>query len=384
MIYLDYNATTPVDPRVIECLAATLRDFPGNAGSRTHVYGDESRKVVDRARGEIATLAGVDPAEVIFTSGATESDNLAILGLAQYGERTGRKHVVSTPIEHKAVLNALHEMERRGFEVDYAPVGEDGRVDASSVLSMVRDDTLLVSVMHVNNETGVIQPVSEIGKGLALDHPEAFFHIDAAQSFGKIVDELRSLDFDLMSVTAHKMGGPQGVGALLLRRREYLLPPITPLHYGGGQEKAIRPGTLPTALIAAFGEAARIAGLEHEKDHEHAVGLKNAVIEVLESSGVQYEVNGASAHSVPTTLNVSFKGVSSEALMIAAKSSCAVSNGSACTSSSYEPSYVIRAMGLGNDRAESAIRISWGRGVEVQEARDAVSELCTAALRLQQ
>lgn len=238
-LYLDYNATTPVDPRVLEVMIDIYKNHYGNASSRTHQFGMEAKKLVNQARQSIAKILDIEPTEVIFTSGATESDNLAILGLAKWGKENGKMHIISTPIEHKAVLEPLHYLASQGFEIDLVPVGSSGRVDADEVTGRIRADTLLVSVMHVNNETGIIQPVDKIGAALA--GTDIFFHIDAAQSFGKLVEELRNIKYDLLSVSGHKIYGPQGIGALITRRNKYHKPPLEPLMRGGGPRRRYAP-----------------------------------------------------------------------------------------------------------------------------------------------
>ena len=383
MIYLDYNATTPIDERVVDEMTDVYRNHIGNAGSRTHLHGDDCRKIVEGARRNIAMLVGADSSEVIFTSGATESDNIAILGLANYGMAHGLNHVLISAVEHKAVQNAAKAMAARGFEVEEIPVGENGAVDVEDALSRVRQNTLIVSVMHVNNETGVIQPVKELGDELVDRYPNAFFHVDAAQSMGKIVDEVRGLKYDLLSGTAHKMYGPQGIGILVTKRKGYMMPPIEPLVFGGGQEKGISPGTQPVALIAGFGKAAELCCDEWTSDFEHDQRIKDILTNGLESSGLRFRINGTQERAMPSCLNVCIDDVSSEALMIALKKKLSISNGSACTSGSYEPSHVLLAMGLDRLRAESSIRISWGRMLSEEEAESAFSTLFTAARGLQ-
>lgn len=382
MTYLDWNATTPVDPRVIEAMCKVYSELPGNAGSRTHLHGEACRSAVEDARRKVAALAGVEPAEVVFTSGATESDNIALLGAMDRATCSGKRHMVTTAIEHKAVLGPAKKLEESGCKVDYCPVGESGAVDVDRLLSLVRDDTVLVSVMQVNNETGVVQPVVEIGRRLREEHPDVLFHVDAAQGFGKIPGADLGL-YDLMSVSAHKMGGPQGVGALIVRRKGYRFPPLTPPYVGGGQEKGIRPGTVPVALVVGFGVASGICLEEWEKDRAHAEAIKGELLRALSASDLRYSLNGDQGLCVPTTLNVSFDGVSSEALMISSRGDVSVSNGSACTSSSYSPSYVLIAMGLGEERAKSAIRLSWGRSTCRREASEAFCSLLESVGRLQ-
>lgn len=357
-IYLDYNASAPVDPRVLSVMVDAYQNHFGNADSRTHDFGEDVRSITETARKQVADLLGVKNDEVFFTSGATESNNIAILGLRQFGEAENRKHIITSSIEHKAVLGAAKFLSENGFEVEYVDPGESGRVDLERVISMIRPDTLLVSLMHVNNETGIIQPVKELGE--YLSKTKTLFHIDATQSCGKLVEEIRDLHYDLMSISAHKMHGPQGIGALIMRKKRYRLPPVKPIMFGGGQEHGIRPGTLATALIAGFGEACAIAEKEYAHNNASCREIKKQLLELLEKSGVRYEINGDQDYCVPTTLNVSFLGVSSEALMLATKQYCGVSNGSACTSSSYSHSHVLSAMHLSDDRIESAIRISWG------------------------
>lgn len=372
-IYLDYNASAPVDPRVLIVMVDAYQNHFGNADSRTHDFGEDVRSITETARKQVADLLGVKNDEVFFTSGATESNNIAILGLRQFGEAENRKHIITSSIEHKAVLGAAKFLSENGFEVEYVDPDESGRVDPERVISMIRPDTLLVSLMHVNNETGIIQPVKELGD--YLSKTKTLFHIDATQSCGKLVEEIRDLHYDLMSISAHKMHGPQGIGALIMRKKRCRLPPVKPIMFGGGQEHGIRPGTLPAALIAGFGEACVIAEREAAQNNAKCRETKKQLLELLEKSGVRYEINGDQEYCVPTTLNVSFLGVSSEALMLATKQYCGVSNGSACTSSSYSHSHVLSAMHLPDDRIESAIRISWGSEVSSTDINQAVKKL---------
>lgn len=361
-VYLDYNASAPISPEVLQCMLNIYQNHTGNADSRTHDYGEDARSLVEAARGQVASLLGVKRNEVFFTSGATESNNIAVLGLKEHGVKSGRKHLVTTAIEHKAVLGAMRHLEHEGFELDVVNPDSDGRISAANILSKVRDDTLLVSVMHVNNETGMIQPVDEIGQ--ALSKTETLFHIDATQSVGKLVPEIRALPYDLMSISGHKIHAPQGIGALVLRRKRYQLPPVSSIMFGGAQEHGIRPGTLPTALIAGLGTACEIAERNYEPNQRHNMHLKSKLLELLSSSGAVYQLNGCLEHCVPTTLNVSFCGISSEALMLAVKPYCGISNGSACNSASYQHSYVLSAMGLSSERIESAVRISWDADIQ--------------------
>ncbi|AHF06057.1 cysteine desulfurase family protein [Desulfitobacterium metallireducens] len=359
-LYLDYNASTPVDVRVLDTMTNAYKCFYGNPDSRTHDYGTNAHKQVEKAREQVASLLGIAKNEVIFTSGATESDNLAVLGLAEHGINTNKKHIITTAIEHKAILKPFKILKEQGFEVDFISPDESGRIDAQELLSKVRSDTLLVSVMHANNETGIIQPVQEIGQ--ALCDTETYFHIDAAQSCGKLVDELKLLKYDLLSLTAHKMYGPQGIGALVLRTKKYKKPPIKPIMFGGDHESGLRPGTLPVALILGLGKACEIAEQEKAMNLEVYRTTKKQIMDAITSSGVEFEINGDPQHSMPNTLNISFLGVDSEALMLATKQYCSISNGSACTSHDYSHSHVLTAMGLSDECIESAIRISWGKG----------------------
>lgn len=356
--YLDYNASTPLDIRVLHTMIDVYQNQYGNADSRTHSFGEVARKVVEDSRNSISKLLQVNKNEVSFTSGATESNNIVMLGLQEYAEQSGKKHIITTAIEHKSILEPLRILESKGFDVTYINPDSKGRINADELLSKVRNDTLLVSVMHVNNETGVIQPVEEIGE--ELSRAGVLFHIDAAQSFGKMVEELSRIKFSSLSASAHKMYGPQGIGILVLRKEHYKSPPIKPIMFGGNQEQGIRPGTTPTALVAGIGKAAEIALSEYKSNLAKYQLIKHRIIELLDSSKVEYEINGDIEHSIPNTINLSFNGVNSEALMLATKDYCGISNGSACNSHSYKPSHVLTAMGLDIGRIESAVRISWG------------------------
>ena len=354
-VYLDYNATTPLDPRVLDVMTPWFLT-PSNAGSRTHSYGQRAKDAVEHARRQIAELLNAQPEEVFFTSGATESNNLAILGLAEYGERTGRRHVLSTAIEHKAVLEPLDRLRQLGFDVELAPVTPGGFVEPATIQRMLRPDTLLVSVMHANNETGILQPVHEISE--LLRGTDTLFHTDAAQTFGKEVSELRSLPADLVSISGHKIYGPQGVGALLVRRRGAHKRAVQPLVFGGGQERGLRPGTVPVALAVGLGEAARLAGLEWQARRAATLQIREQLL--LDLQAVEHQIHGDPTRCQPHVLNVSFPGIDSEALMLATRDAAAFSNGSACTSASYKPSHVLLAMGLSEESIESAVRFSWG------------------------
>jgi len=369
--YLDHNATTPVDPRVADEVVKFMLLEYGNAGSRTHTFGQTAKERVQRARAEIAELLACDPAEVIFTSGATESNNLAILGLAAHGEATGRKHIVSTLIEHKAVLEPLAELAKKGFEVELVAPGSGGWVVPEDLLRLVRPDTLLVSMMAVNNETGVIQPVEQIAN--ALRGTDTFLHVDAAQAYGKLIEPLRHDRLDLLSFSGHKIGAPKGIGGLVARRRGYKRPPLTPLMYGGGQERGLRPGTLPVALIAGLGLASSLAVQESAERHARARETRDLLVEALAPLNPQF--NGDLERTIDSTLNFSIPGVDSEAAIVALKDIVAISNGSACTSQTYEPSHVLLASGIGEERVAGALRLSWGYDQSLPDLDDLVGRL---------
>lgn len=354
-IYLDCNATTPIEPRVAEVAREYLEEEFGNSGSRTHEYGARAKSAVAKARAAVAEMLEADDDEVIFTSGATESNNLAILGLAEYGLREGKRHLITSAQEHKAVLEPIEKLRARGFEVTLLSPDEYGLVSATNLKAELRPDTLLVSLMHVNNETGVIQPLSEYAE--VLRSHSAFLHVDAAQSFGKLLEPLEDKRIDLISASGHKIYAPKGVGFLLARCRDYNDPPLEPLMYGGGQEKGVRPGTLPVHLVAALGEAARIAQKTHDKRMTACAKIKErALKELVAAGGV---ANGDQASCIASTLNISFPGLDSEALILQLKDVVAISNGSACTSSNYSFSHVLTSMGLPRDRIRGSLRISW-------------------------
>lgn len=354
--YLDNNATTPLDPQVAAVVSRFLLEDYGNAGSRTHVFGATAAKAVEDARESVAAVVAARPDEVIFTSGATEANNLALLGLADNGEATGKRHIVTTSVEHKAVLEPLEYLAKRhAFEVTALPVDERGWPAPDDLAASLWPETLLVSTMHVNNETGVELPLEAYAEVLA-GHP-AWWHVDGAQGFGKRLDALRLGRIDLISVSGHKIFGPKGVGALVARRRGYGRPPLSPLMLGGGQERGLRPGTLPVALIAGLGEAARLAVSEHAVRLQRCRAFREDL--VTRFSGLHYWANGDQDRVVPHVINISVSGVDAEAAILATRDLVAISNGSACTSSSYEPSHVLTAMGLERERVDGALRISW-------------------------
>lgn len=331
-----------------------LEDF-GNEGSRTHEFGARARQAVQQARDHVGRVVDCQRDEVIFTSGATEGNNLAILGLFEFGVQKSRKHIISTSIEHKAVLEPLEELQRRGFDVEFLPPNTGGWVDSAKIESSIRPDTLLVSVMHANNETGVIQPIEEIAT-LLEDHP-AYFHVDAAQTFGKLIGPLRNKRIDLISASAHKIFGPKGVGALITRRRGYERPPLKPLIFGGGQEKGLRPGTLPVHLIAGLGEACVLALRDENERAQRVNEFRKGLLQALTQLSPTF--HGDQSRVMPNVLNVSIPGLNSEAAIVALKDLIAISNGSACTSSSYSQSHVLQAMRLSEEEILSALRFSW-------------------------
>lgn len=376
-IYLDYNASAPIDERVLDVMVNVYRNTYGNADSRTHEYGDRARQIVEIARSQVASLLGVNAGEVFFTSGSTESNNIAIRGFIEYAKTSGKMHVITSTIEHKAVLETVKSLVKEGFQIDLVNPDENGIVRFEDIIQLVRDDTLLVSLMHANNETGTIQPIEDIGE--EMSKRGILFHVDATQSCGKLVPELKKVTYDILSLSAHKLCGPQGIGALILKKKRYKFPPIKAITYGGQQERGIRPGTIPVALVAGLGEACRLAEMEYEINMENLIEKKEAVKKLIEESGLSFHYNGSQDFCLPNTLNVSFEGVESEALMLSAKQYCSISNGSACTSQDYSPSYVLTAMGLDQDRISSAIRLSWGAKTDISELISQVKGLINVA-----
>jgi len=354
-VYLDCNATTPLEPAVGALIRRYFEEEYGNEGSRTHGYGARAKEAVEKAREQIAELMAAKPDEVIFTSGATESNNLAILGLANWGRRNGKTHIISTHLEHKAVLEPIDVLAKDGFEVDLVAPEKNGRVDAAKIIALLRPTTLLVSLMHANNETGVIQPIEEVAKALA--HHPAYFHVDAAQTFGKLIEPLRNHRIDLLSASGHKIYGPKGVGALLVRHRGKQKIPLAPLVYGGGQEHGLRPGTLPVPLIAGLGLAAEIGGKDHEAREAKCRAFRERFLRAIEP--LHPKIHGEEGQVLAHTVNLSFPGISAEEGMVRIRDLVAVSNGSACTSSSYQPSHVLKAMRLAKDEIIGAMRFSW-------------------------
>lgn len=363
-VYLDCAATTPLDPRVREVVLRFLDEEFGNAGSRTHDYGQRARRAVEQARQQVAAVVDASRGDVIFTSGATESNNLAILGVAQAAaaEGAGRRHVVTTAIEHHAVLEPVRELERRGCEVTIVQPGAGGFVDAAAMRAAIRPDTLLVSLMHVNNETGVVQPIAELASLIERDGLACALHVDAAQGFGKDLAAPRHQRIDLISISGHKIGAPKGVGALVARRRtraatERNRPTLAPLTFGGGQELGLRPGTLAVPLIAGLGLAAELAAAECDSRQARCRAFGDRLLAGL--APLDPIVNGDRARTLPNILNLTIPGIESDAAIEAWADLVAISNGAACTSQSYTCSHVLSAMGLGARRAEGALRFSW-------------------------
>jgi cysteine desulfurase len=361
-IYFDYSATTPVDKRVAEKMMQymTTDGFFGNPASRSHKFGWQAEEAVDIARNQIADLLNADPREIVITSGATESNNLAIKGAAHFYNKRG-KHIITSKTEHKAVLDTCRELEREGYEVTYLAPEANGLIDLNKLADAMREDTVLVSIMQVNNEIGVIQDIAEIGEMCRAR--KIVFHVDAAQSAGKIPIDLQLLKVDLMSISAHKMYGPKGIGALYVSRKPRIR--LEAQMHGGGHERGMRSGTLPTHQIVGFGEACRLAKEEMAQDLEHVTAMRNRLWTGINEME-QVFINGDADKRYQGNLNVSFNFVEGESLIMALKD-LAVSSGSACTSASLEPSYVLRALGLNDEMAHSSIRFSFGRFTTEEE-----------------
>ena len=361
-LYLDYNASAPLRKEVLDVMVDAYTHVIGNADSRTHSFGTTAQKFVQEKRQQIASVLNVDPTDLIFTSGSTESNNMAILGIAKWAKENGKTHIITPSMEHKAILEPLRHLEQQGFTVDYVNPGLDGRVAVEDIVSRIQDKTALVSVMYVNSETGIIQPVQELGK--ILESKGVYFHIDATQALGKLNNEIRHTKYDMMSMTAHKIGGPQGIGAFILKRgKDFKRPPIEPLMYGGPQERGYRPGTTPVALIAGFAEAVRLSEKEHDTMMAKCAAIKENFLQAIQ--GMDYQINGDPKYCLPTTINISFTGLDAEAAFLCLGDDFAFSNGSACNSAGHKLSYVLEAMGLDQKRRSEAIRLSWDGSVDV-------------------
>lgn len=378
-IYFDYSATTPVDPRVakvmMDCL--TIDGNFGNPASRSHYFGWKAEEAVETARQHVADLIGADPREIVWTSGATESNNLAIKGIAQFNHKRG-KHIITSKIEHKAVLDACRQLEREGFEVTYLEPDNQGLITAEQVANAIREDTTLVSLMHVNNEIGVINDIAAIGQ--VCRSKKVFFHVDAAQSTNKLPIDVEAMQIDLMSFSAHKSYGPKGIGALYVRRKPRVR--LEAQIHGGGHERGMRSGTLATHQIVGMGEAFRLAKLELQQDYDHALAMRNRLLDGVKDME-EVHVNGSLDQRVPHNLNISFAFVEGESLIMSLKD-LAVSSGSACTSASLEPSYVLRALGLNDELAHSSLRFSFGRFTTADEIDYAVKQVHQAVSKLRE
>ncbi|HGH6658402.1 TPA: IscS subfamily cysteine desulfurase [Neisseria meningitidis] len=361
-VYLDYAATTTVDKRVAEKMIPYLTETFGNPASNSHAFGWEAEEAVEKARADIAALINADPKEIVFTSGATESDNLAIKGAANFYKTKG-KHLITVKTEHKAVLDTMRELERQGFEVTYLGVQENGLIDLEELKAAIRDDTILVSVMWANNEIGVVQDIPAIGE--ICRERKIVFHVDAAQACGKVPVDVEAAKIDLLSMSAHKVYGPKGIGALYVRRKPRVR--LEAQMHGGGHERGFRSGTLPTHQIVGMGEAFRIAKEELAQDTAHYLKLRDIFLKGIEGIEEVY-INGDLGHRAPNNLNVSFNFVEGESLIMAVKE-LAVSSGSACTSASLEPSYVLRALGRNDELAHSSLRITFGRMTTEEEVQ---------------
>ena len=376
-IYLDYGATTPVDPRVVDAMIPWLREHFGNPASRSHAWGWEAEEAVEKARVQVADLIGADPREIVWTSGATESINLALKGAAQFYKGKG-KHLITLKTEHKAVLDTMRELERQGFDVTYMDVQEDGLVNMDALKAAIRPDTILISILYVNNEIGVIQDIPAIGtlcreKGILL-------HVDAAQATGRVEIDMATLPVDLMSMTAHKTYGPKGIGALYVRRKPRVR--LEAQMHGGGHERGMRSGTLPTHQIVGMGEAFRIAKEEVAEGNAKARALQQRLLDGLKDIE-QVFINGSMERRVPQNLNMSFNFVEGESLIMGIKG-LAVSSGSACTSASLEPSYVLRALGRSDELAHSSLRMTIGRFTTEEEIDYAISTIRENVARLRE
>lgn len=365
-IFLDYQSTTPTDPRVVEKMLPWFTEKFGNPHSRSHAYGWEAEEAMEIARQQVADLIGASPKEIVFTSGATEANNLALKGVARF-YKDKKTHVITVCTEHKCVLDSCRHLEQEGFDVTYLPVQENGLIDLAALQAAITDQTAIVSVMAVNNEIGVIQPIAEVG-AICREHG-VFFHTDAAQAFGKIPLDVNEMNIDLMSISGHKVYGPKGIGALYVRRRPRVR--LMPLINGGGQERGMRSGTLPTPLVVGFGEAARIAKAEMNEEASRIRYLSDKFLNAVVDGVPDVYLNGSRELRWPGCINLSFAYIEGESMIMAIKD-LAVSSGSACTSASLEPSYVLRGIGVGEDLAHTSIRFGLGRFTTEEEVDEAI------------
>lgn len=378
-IYMDYHATTPCDPRVFEAMRPYFTEMFGNAASRNHKFGWQAEEAVENSRKQIAELIGASPKEIIFTSGATESDNLAIKGVADMYYEKG-DHIITLVTEHKAVLDTCKKLEKRGFKVTYLPVGSDGLVTPDDVKNAITDKTILVSIMHANNEIGVLQPIAEIGK--VCKERGVLFHTDATQSVGKIPFDVNALNVDLVSFSAHKIYGPKGVGGLYVRRKNPRVM-LVPMMDGGGHERGMRSGTLNVTGIVGLGKACEIARLEMHEENQRVFALREKLRTGIMDEIPEVYINGHPEHRLPGNLNISFAYVEGESLLMGIND-IAVSSGSACTSASLEPSYVLKALGVGEELAHSSIRFGLGRFNTEEEVDYTIGKVNEAVNKLRE
>jgi cysteine desulfurase len=378
-IYLDYNATTPTDPRVVEAMLPFFTEIYGNAASRNHSFGWTAEEGVSKARHIIGEAIGATGKEIVFTSGATESDNMAVLGVAEFFHEKG-KHIITSPIEHKAVVDPCQALEQKGYEITFLDVDEHGRIDLKQLEASIREDTILVSLMAGNNEIGTLNPLKEIGQ--MTRERGVLFHCDATQGVGKIPIDVETMNIDLLSMTAHKIYGPKGIGALYVRRKKPRVR-ITPIMFGGGHERGFRSGTLNVPGIVGFGKAIELAMEEISSEAERQIGLRQHLYKRLTDELDYVFLNGHPTERLPNNLNLSFGYVEGESLMMGI-SEIAVSSGSACTSASLEPSYVLRSMGVGDDLAHSSVRFGFGRYTTMEEVKYAADKVIGAVKRLRE
>jgi len=377
-IYLDMQATTPMDPRVLDAMLPFYTDQYGNPHSRTHAYGWEAEKAVDEARQHVANVIGADSKDIIFTSGATESNNMSIKGVARF-YKDKKRHIITTQTEHKCVLDSCRKLSEEGFKITYLPVQSNGIIDLQELEAAITPETSLVSVMAVNNEIGVIQPLAEIG-AIVRKHRGVFFHTDAAQAVGKIPVDVNAINCDLLSISGHKLYGPKGVGAIYVRRRPRVR--LEPIINGGGQERGLRSGTLPSTLAVGLGEACRLAQTEMKADYDHVQRLSKRLIDGM-TSQLEHVVRNGDPKGYPGCVNLSFAYVEGESLLMALKD-VALSSGSACTSASLEPSYVLRALGAAEDMAHSSLRFGLGRFTTEAEVDYVVQKMVGIVHRLRE
>lgn len=377
-IYLDLQATTPMDPRVLDAMMPYMTNQYGNPHSRTHAYGWEAEEGVEEARKNVADLIGADAKDIVFTSGATESNNMVIKGVARFYKEK-KNHIITVQTEHKCVLDSCRKLSEEGFEITYLPVQKNGVVDLEVLKAAIRPTTSLVSIMAVNNETGVIQPLKEIGE-IVKQHKGVFFHTDAAQAVGKIAIDVNDMKIDLLSISGHKIYGPKGIGACYVRRRPRVR--LEPIINGGGQERGLRSGTLPAPLVVGLGAAARIAQQEMAADHAHISNLSKRLIDGI-NSRVEHVVRNGDVNGFPGCVNLSFSYVEGESLLMALKD-VALSSGSACTSASLEPSYVLRALGAAEDMAHSSLRFGMGRFTTEAEVDYVIDRITATVNRLRE